>query len=88
MGFKTFSDTGFIDESYDAEIDANKRYSMVVNEIINLSNLPKEQQDTFLYNCKDILEHNYNHLKNFNINNYDENLLWNFTKIRKKSLWE
>lgn len=88
MGFKTFSDTGFIDESYDAEVDANKRYSMVVNEIINLSNLPKEQQDTFLYNCKDILEHNYNHLKNFNINNYDENLLWNFTKIRKKSLWE
>ena len=82
MGFKTFGDTGYVDESYDAEENPHKRYKMVMNEIINLSNLTSEQKNTFLYNCKDIIEHNYNHLKNFDMDNYNKNLLWHFQKQR------
>ena len=82
MGFKTFGDTGYVDESYDAEENPHKRYKMVMNEIKNLSNLTSEQKNTFLYNCKDIIEHNYNHLKNFDMDNYNKNLLWHFQKQR------
>ena len=88
IGFRTFAETGFIDESYDAEQNSNKRYRMIVNEIVNLVNLSEEQKSTFLYNCKDILEHNYNHLKSFDIKSYDNSLLSYFNKIRRKSLWE
>ena len=88
IGFRTFAETGFIDESYDAEQNSNKRYRMIVNEIVNLVNLSEEQKSAFLYNCKDILEHNYNHLKSFDIKSYDNSLLSHFNKIRRKSLWE
>ena len=82
MGFKTFGDTGYVDETYDAEESPEKRYKMVVNQIINLSNLTSEQKDIFLYNCREVIEHNYNHLKNFDMDMYNKNLLWHFQKER------
>ena len=55
---------------------------MVLKEIINLSQLTTEQRETFMYNCKEIIEHNYNHLKNFDMGKYNRNLMWYFQKAR------
>lgn len=82
MGFKTFGETGYVDETYDCEEDPEKRYKMVLKEIINLSQLTTEQRETFMYNCKEIIEHNYNHLKNFDMVKYNRNLMWYFQKAR------
>ena len=71
LGFKTFSDTGFIDESYDSERDDEARYYMILTQIYNLTQLLPEQKDSFLYNSKQIIEHNYNHLKNFDVENFE-----------------
>lgn len=58
-GFKTFGD--FIDESYDDEIDDNKRMSMIVDEIEKLCVLTPTQQREMFDAMKPILEHNFNH---------------------------
>ena len=54
---------------------------MVLKEIINLSQLTTEQRETG-NNCKEIIEHNYNHLKNFDMAKYNRNLMWYFHKAR------
>lgn len=62
LGYKTFSP--WIDESYDREMNDNKRMLMIVQEIERLSNLPLEQFNQFIDNCVEICEHNYQLLKN------------------------
>lgn len=62
LGYKTFSP--WIDESYDTELNDNKRMFMIVKEIERLSNLPPDQFNEFIDNCAEICEHNYQLLRN------------------------
>ena len=66
MGFKTFD--GFIDESYDKELDDKIRLEKIIKEIIRISNIPielllerlREFEDVLLYNQMKLLS--FNHL--------------------------
>ncbi len=60
FGFKTFHP--YIDESYDKELDANKRMEMIKKEISNLCSKSIEELDIWYWKMYDILEHNYKHL--------------------------
>lgn len=62
LGYKTFSP--WIDESYDEELDDNKRLLMIVKEVDRLANLNQEQLSEFISNVAPICEHNYNLLRN------------------------
>ena len=55
LGFKTFSN--IIDESYDLEIDDNKRYAMAFEQVKWLCDQPQEE---IYEKLKPIAEHNYN----------------------------
>ena len=50
LGFKTFSP--YINESYDLEEDNHKRLIMIVAEIKRISELPKDQYDELVFNCR------------------------------------
>jgi hypothetical protein len=63
IGFKTFHP--FIDESYDLEEDADKRFEMVLNEIKKLNEMSIEELDKLIENVFEILVHNQNHLISF-----------------------
>lgn len=58
-GFKTFEN--FWDESYDEEIDSNKRLDKIINLIVDLSKLSISDMRNMLFEMKDILIHNRNH---------------------------
>ena len=65
MGFKTFD--GFIDESYDVELDDKIRLEKIISELIRISNLPiellklklKEFEDVLIYNQMKLLSFDY-----------------------------
>lgn len=57
-GFKTFS--RWIDESYDDELDHEKRIDMVVNELKKLSNLSCSDLDKIYLEMQEILDYNFN----------------------------
>jgi hypothetical protein len=56
-GFKTFSK--YIDESYDAEPDNEKRLTMIANELEKLCNLSVIQQHEMFLDMQDTLNFNY-----------------------------
>jgi hypothetical protein len=58
IGYKTFSP--WIDESYDLELDDNKRLLLVLKEITRLSNLSTSELTEFLNAAREICLHNYN----------------------------
>lgn len=62
LGYKTFSP--WIDESYDQELDDNKRLLLIAKEVHRLSNLTQDELNTFIDNVAPICEHNYHVLKN------------------------
>jgi len=57
LGYKTFSP--WIDESYDQELNDNKRLVMITAEVERLCNLPEEQLKEFLVAMKEICMYNY-----------------------------
>jgi hypothetical protein len=61
LGFKTFSP--FIDESYDNIEDNDNRVSTLLNEIKRIINLPENEHNYIITQCKDICEYNYQLLK-------------------------
>jgi hypothetical protein len=63
MGFLTFE--RWFDESYDEEVDDNKRLIKITDEVTRLSNLSFEQWDIMLEEMIPVLEHNYNRLVNY-----------------------
>ena len=63
MGFLTFE--RWFDESYDEEIDDNKRLIKITDEVKRLSELSFEQWDIMLDEMSPVLEHNYNRLVNY-----------------------
>lgn len=58
LGFKTFSP--FIDESYDDIEDENLRLKKILEILENFSNKTLDEKYQFLFDVKDILEHNFN----------------------------
>jgi hypothetical protein len=62
LGYKTFSP--WIDESYDNEMDDNRRLLMVMDEVERLSNLTDDELAEFITETNKICEYNYNLLKN------------------------
>jgi hypothetical protein len=58
-GFKTFD--RWIDESYDSEPDPDKRLHMIVNELVKLCNLSKNELNDMYKEMQEVLEYNYNH---------------------------
>jgi len=63
MGFLTFE--RWFDESYDKEVDDNKRLIKIIDEVKRLSNLSFEQWNIMLDEMTPVLEHNYNRLVNY-----------------------
>ena len=63
MGFLTFE--RWFDESYDEEVDDNKRLIKITDEVKRLSKLSFDQWDIMLEEMIPILEHNYNRLINY-----------------------
>jgi hypothetical protein len=61
LGFKTFSP--FIDESYDNIENDEDRKSSLLNEIKRIINLPEDERNYIITQCKDICEHNYQLLR-------------------------
>lgn len=75
MGFKTFSP--FIDESYDNEEDNKKRAKMIVNESKRICNLSQEEYSEILFNCDEIVKHNFNILKKLHTEiKFDNKFSW------------
>lgn len=64
LGYKTFSP--YIDESYDDITNESVRMLAIVKEAQRLSNLNDDELKQFLAFCKDITEHNFNHLVHLN----------------------
>ena len=60
-GFKTFD--WLIDESYDECENANERLNMILKEIEKLNSLPIERLHKLYYDNLDVMEHNYQRLK-------------------------
>jgi hypothetical protein len=56
LGFETFSP--YIDESYDIEINNQKRLNMIVDEIERITNLPADEYAILVENCHSIAVRN------------------------------
>lgn len=73
-GFKTFD--GIIDESYDLEIDDNKRYAKAFDQVKWLC---EQDQSIILDKISPIVEHNFNHIMNTNWTEYAANQIRDIT---------
>jgi hypothetical protein len=78
LGFKTFD--GFIDESYDMEENSQKRFKMVCDEILRLSQMDISELNKLYLSYKEIYIHNRQHLLKFTNYDYYYNCL---QKIKK-----
>tara|TARA_B100001564_G_scaffold359554_1_gene381807 strand:- start:3867 stop:5246 length:1380 start_codon:yes stop_codon:yes gene_type:complete len=74
-GFKTYGETGFIDESYDTEIDPHKRYKMVMEQIISLCELSDKNKKEFMFNASKIANFNFEHFKRFDLDAYNKTFI-------------
>ena len=61
-GFQTFEP--FIDESYDNELDKDKRFDMVISQVKKLCEMPIEEIDEWYWSIEDKIKHNYYHFYN------------------------
>jgi hypothetical protein len=66
LGFKTFEP--FIDESYDQELDNDKRLFMAYEQIKRLCLMSKQEIHEWYWGMQDILIHNHQHLLNIHKN--------------------
>ena len=60
LGFKTFDK--WVDESYDLEINTNKRFELAYNEILKISKLDIDEIHEIYFDMFEVLEHNFNNL--------------------------
>ena len=73
LGFKTFAP--FINEEYDDELNSQKRFKMVCDEILRLSELSMDEINNLLLELKSICIYNRNHLLSFTKYDVFENSL-------------
>jgi hypothetical protein len=79
FGFKTFHP--FIDESYDGELNNEKRKLLIYDEIKRLCSMSIDDMDKWFWDMEDILVHNYNRLTEYGYEHYDE-----FIELLKKNI--
>jgi hypothetical protein len=79
FGFKTFHP--FIDESYDGELNNEKRKLLIYDEIKRLCSMSIDDMDKWFWGMEDILVHNYNRLTEYGYEHYDE-----FIKLLKENI--
>ena len=79
FGFKTFD--GFIDESYDKEENSQKRFKMVCDEILRLSQMDISELNKLYLSYKDVYIHNRQNLLKFTNYDYFNNCLQQIKKI-------
>ena len=65
IGYKTFSP--WINESYDEEVDNDKRFFMILDEIKRLCSMSKEEIHKWYYEMEDILLYNQEHFANYKL---------------------
>ena len=63
LGFKTFSD--FWDESYDACLDHDERFKMILNVVETIANWPLKKKLQFTHDVAPIINFNFNYLNIF-----------------------
>jgi hypothetical protein len=63
LGFKTFSD--FWDESYDACLDHDERFKMILNIVETIANWSPEKKLQFTHDVEPIINFNFNYLNIF-----------------------
>ena len=63
IGYKTFHP--WINESYDEEVDNDKRFFMILDEIKRLCSMSKEEIHKWYYEMEDILLYNQEHFANY-----------------------
>ena len=61
VGYKTFD--SIIDESYDEEVDDEKRFLMVFKEVKRICAMNLDQVKNLSQKVNNILEYNYNHIQ-------------------------
>ncbi len=61
LGYKTFSP--YINEAYDLETDNHKRLNMIVEEVNRICNLPENEYNELVKNCRDIAKFNVEKFK-------------------------
>jgi len=87
LGFKTFS--GFIDESYDDEINMGKKMNMIYGEIKRLCSMSKEEIHNWYWSMEEILIHNHELLRTYNEKKiFGLDLMNEFLKLTNPSLSE
>jgi len=69
-GFKTFSD--FWDESYDDEVDDDRRIEKIAQVLKQLNSLDAQQKNSIFHCAREVVEHNWNHFYNGGF----ETILW------------
>lgn len=62
LGYKTFH--GIINENYDTELDDKKRLTMIMEELVRLSNLNTRELNEFKIKCLEIVNYNFELFKN------------------------
>lgn len=78
-GYKTFSP--FMNESYDNVENLFGRQNMIVNEVNRLSNMPANEFNELMANCKEIAKYNYDVLMS-RIHDKYHNTAWTNDKIK------
>jgi len=73
IGYKTFHP--WINESYDEEVDNDKRFFMILDEIKRLCSMSKEEIHKWYYEMEDILLYNQEHFANYKLE--DRKNCWN-----------
>jgi hypothetical protein len=78
-GYKTFSP--FINETYDTIENTAARQNLIVHEVKRLSNMPKDEYEELLSNCKEIAEYNYQVLMGKKVDKF-RNTVWTTDKLQ------
>ena len=73
IGYKTFHP--WINESYDEEVDNDKRFFMILDEIKRLCSMTKEEIHKWYYEMEDILLYNQEHFASYK--KQDGKNIWN-----------
>ena len=83
MGFKTFEP--YIDESYDLEPKPERRFEMILSQVVKLCSKSEEQKLKWMQDVKPIIEHNSKHLESFvNMKSYYDDYHWRMNILIEK----
>ena len=83
MGFKTFEP--YIDETYDNEVNPEKRFQLILEQVKLICNKSDEEKIQWMQNVKPIIKHNRKHLDSFvDMKSYYQKYHLNVNKLINK----